>query len=248
MHSPHCLRFTATAVPVGARADRHGGTLNQRREVQNLKRVCVHTVSQSPKHRVWVVTQALISKSTNWNINVWQSQLLARAYPALLLTAPQTADKPYEEATEISYLFQGISCPHFTPLHHTAPFTSHTTEAYGLPNLGQLDPRLKQILQRRYIPSHSWQLDPKLHFLPLQDREAPWKLYLKWGAWLRLEPLSRTAPANRWTLTSSLIFGQSVHKTKLTQKYYQNSSSALLTRSMYFQRTWVVLLQCFHMY
>lgn len=72
-------------------------------------------------------------------------------------------------------------------------------------NLGQLDPRLKQILQKRYIPSHSWQPDLKLHFPPLQDREAPWKLHLKWGVWLRLEPLSRTAPANIWKLNSTLI-------------------------------------------
>lgn len=72
-------------------------------------------------------------------------------------------------------------------------------------NLGQLDPRLKQILQKRFIPSHSWQPDPKLHSAPLQDIEAPWKPHLKWGVWLRLEPLSKTASANIWTLTSPLI-------------------------------------------
>lgn len=175
-------------------------------------------IPQSLKHYAWeaVVTQALMPRSTNWNTNVWQSQFLARAYPALLLTAPKTADRPFDEATEISHLFQGMSCPHFTPLHHTAPFISHILNAYMVClNLGQLDPRQEQIVQKRHIPSHSWQPDPKLHFPPLQDREAPWKLHLKWGMWLRLEPLSRTAPANIWKLTSTLILlYKSVRKTK----------------------------------
>lgn len=206
------------------------------------------SIPQSPKQHVLetMLMQTLISRSTNWNTNMWQSQLLVRAYPALLLTAPKKQTDPVGRPQK-SPTFSRESAAHTSHLCITQLLSlfPHQMHMVCL-NLGQLDPRLKQILQKRYIPSHSWQSDPKLRPPLLQDRETPWKLHLKWGVWLRLEPLSRTAPANIWTLTSSLIllWGQSVHKTKLTQKYYQKSSSALITRSMYFQRTWVVLLQC----
>lgn len=100
-------------------------------------------IAQSLKHYACkaVLTQVLISRSTNWNTNVWQSQLLARAYPALLLTAPRTGDRSFKEVTEISHLLQGISCPHFTPLHHTGPFTIHTLDAHGLPKPGTTGPQ-----------------------------------------------------------------------------------------------------------
>lgn len=165
------------------------------------------SIPQSPKHHglETVVMQALISKSTNWNTNVWQSQLLARAHPALLLPAPKPAGRPARRAQKSPIFSRDSAAPHFTPLHHTAPFTLTYQIHMVCLNLGQLDPRLKQILQKRYIPSHSWQPDPKLHSPPLQEGEAAWKLHLKWGVWLRLEPLFRTAPANIRTLTSPLV-------------------------------------------
>lgn len=120
------------------------------------------SIAQSPKHHVleMVVMQALISRSTDWNTNMWQSQLLARAHPALLLTAPKPADRPCEEAREISHLLQGISCPHFTPLHHTAPFTTHTSNAYGLPEPGTTGP------QAETDPSKKSHSKPQLTICP----------------------------------------------------------------------------------
>lgn len=81
-------------------------------------------------------------------------------------------------ASQKSWISSRESDPHGSHLCMAQLFSllTHQTHLFCL-NLWQLDPRLKQILQNGYIPSHSWQPDPKLHSPLLHDREALWKLY-----------------------------------------------------------------------
>ena len=123
--------------------------------------------------------QLLISRSTNWKLCVTATvpgQSISSSTPDCTWNSSQTLQGG--PVSQKSWIFSRESDAHISHLcmAQLLSLLTHQMHIFSL-NLWQLDPRLKHILQKGYIPSHSWQPDPKLHSPLLHDREAPWKLY-----------------------------------------------------------------------
>lgn len=171
-HCTYCLWFKVIVVPVGVTADRIGGIPKWRREeVQNLKRVSVDTRGSqmlcirssgynSSSQGAQIEKLCVTATAPGWNISC--------STPDCTWNSSQTLQR--SPASQKSWIFSRESDAHTSHLC-TAQLLSLLTQQMHMVclNLWQLNLRLKQILQKRYIPSHSWQPDPKLHSSLLHD-------------------------------------------------------------------------------